>query len=542
VILKLLAVGGALAWIGSVPCLAIAQTTAQATVAPLAPLPTAQTVCWAAARDIAALSPRARLADLALRGNGARIVMADASGCALYPAQLVGAAADIGNVAINVSIQPITVRGSFLGGLADSHDNGPVWTGRGFNGFARTGVSADIGVLHFLAAPQAWYAENREYQTFPSGNTARSTFASPWYNPPFSIDLPSRFGTTALRQIEPGESSAWAALGPIDVGASTSTQQWGPGERGNLILGPDAPGIPRAFVRTSRPVRTPVGNFSMTAFTGTLTSSRYFTLDSANQLRTMNAINVAWSPSDSSSFTAGVAYASMQRGARFGATPSQPLRGPSDGMGEVYMQFRDPATGVRAWAEIGRAGGLPNLRRFFTVPYQGIAYIVGADRAVVRGRNVLLVSLEAADLEQPTDVRGTTSQDFYTSSDIPQGWTQRGQVLGYATGPGSQAQWLSTDWITPKWSIGLFGERVRWNEDAFLRQYLPYPNRHDVTIRGGVRGGIVVFDTELALEASVGHRLGYLFQNADYIPGYRTVDVSVPQLKFSLTPAAHGRP
>jgi hypothetical protein len=543
-ILKLFAVVGALgslASVGMIPRAAIAQSTLQ-TSAQTSPPPNAHTVCWAAARDIAALSPRARLADISLRGNGARIVMADAAGCALYPWQLIGALADNQSVSVNVSIQPITVRGSFIGGLADARDNGPVWTGRGFNAFTRTGVSADVGILHLLAAPQVWYAENREYQTFASGNATRSAFASPWYDPPFSIDLPSRFGTTAVKQIDPGESAAWVELGPVDLGASTSTQQWGPGERGNLILGPDAPGIPRVFVRTSRPLRTLAGNFSLTAFTGNLTDSRFFSLDSANELRTLNAINVAWSPSDSSSFTLGAAYASMRRGARFGATPAQPLRGPSDAIGEMYLQFRDPATGVRAWAELGRAEGLPNLRRLFTVPYQGLVYVVGADRAVIRGRNVVLVSLEAANLEQPADVRGSATQDFYTSSDIPQGWTQRGQMLGYPTGPGSQTQWLSTDWITPTWSIGVFGERVRWNEDAFLRQYLPYPNRHDVTMRGGVRGGIVVFDTELALEASIGHRLNYLFQNATYIPGYRTVDVSVPQLKFSLTPAAHGRP
>ena len=151
---KLFAVAGAFGSIGFIPCIAVAQNVAQTAVVTL---PTAQTVCWAAARDIAALSPRGRLADISLGGNGARIVMADAAACALYPAQLVGATADIGNVSFNVSIQPLTARSEFLGGIADPRDNGPVWTGRGFNGFARTGVSADIGVVHILLAPQAWY-------------------------------------------------------------------------------------------------------------------------------------------------------------------------------------------------------------------------------------------------------------------------------------------------------------------------------------------------------------------------------------------------
>jgi len=87
----------------------------------------------------------------------------------------------------------------------------------------------------------------------------------------------------------------------------------------------------------------------------------------------------------------------------------------------------------------------------------------------------------------------------------------------------------------------MFGDRVRWNEDALFRQYLAYPNRHDVTIRGGVRGGIVMYGTEIAAEASIGHRLNYLFQNAAFIPGYRTVDLAVPALRLSITPATGRR-
>ena len=65
---------------------------------------------------------------------------------------------------------------------------------------------------------------------------------------------------------------------------------------------------------------------------------------------------------------------------------------------------------------------------------------------------------------------------------------------------------------------------------------LPYPNRHDVTIRGGLRGGLVLYGNEIAVEASIGHRLNYLFQNTTFIPGYRTVDLAVPALRFAITP------
>ena len=41
---------------------------------------------------------------------------------------------------------------------------------------------------------------------------------------------------------------------------------------------------------------------------------------------------------------------------------------------------------------------------------------------------------------------------------------------------------------------------------------------------------------EIAIEASIGHRINYLFQNTEFIPGYRTVDLAVPALRFAITP------
>jgi hypothetical protein len=184
---------------------------------------------------------------------------------------------------------------------------------------------------------------------------------------------------------------------------------------------------------------------------------------------------------------------------------------------------------------------LPTDRQFFALPYQGIVYLVGAERALQNRSGTLLVSFEVANLDQPTDIRGGARQDFYTSSSIPQGWSQRGQLLGYSTGPGSDAQWVALDWISRRWSFGLFGDRVRWNEDALIRQYLPQPSRHDVTIRGGARAGLVVLGTEIAVEGNIGHRINYLFQNGRFIPGYRTVDLSVPALRFAITPAINVR-
>ena len=140
------------------------------------------------------------------------------------------------------------------------------------------------------------------------------------------------------------------------------------------------------------------------------------------------------------------------------------------------------------------------------------------------------------NLEQGISVAERPGHDFYTGIATPQGWTQRGQLLGAGTGPGGQSQWVAIDRLTSRWSIGMYGERVRWNNDALYREYLAYPNRHDVSLRAGIRAGARGLGYDALLDVSWGRRINYLFQNATYLPGYRTVDVRIPQLRFSLSP------
>ena len=498
----------------------------------------AQTPCRAVVRDLVSPTPAARLGALgnADAWTATGDVMADGAACT-------GDSSSRSFRHAHVAMVAPVVRLAYAGHLPDARNDGPMWTGRGLNGFVRAGATFDWGYLHATAAPELGWSQNRIFDFFPARNSARSPFASPWYDPPYSADLPSRFGAAPVLQVLPGQTAAWLTVRGLDVGASASAQAWGPGVRGHLLLGSDAPGIPRIFARTTHPVATRAGSFSGTVFMGVLTESPYFDGNASNNLRTITAWTMGWSPGTSGTTVLGLSHLGMRAGSpwRSKANGSAP-HGPTDQMNGFYARVRSPGDGFRAWVEIGRAGALPTARRFFTVPYQGIAYLVGVERAVKTNAGTLLLTGEAANLEQPTDVRGTAPQDFYTSSDIAQGWTQRGRVLGDPIGPGGQSQWAAADWVARRWSAGVFFERVRWNEDAFLRTYLPFPNRHDVTIRAGARAGVVYAGQEFSLQVSTGRRLDYQFQNGSYIPGYHTVDIPLPEFRFSITPMVHSHP
>lgn len=494
----------------------------------------AQVPCTAGVRGLGNFDATRALQTMQARGGELEDVIADAAECGHQPDKVlrIRMPSRFGELTVLTPLLQV----DYVGGVPDQRSTHGVWEGLGINTFLRAGLGMNYGRLHALLAPEFSYSQNRAFTFLPNTDGVRNAFNSNWYAAPYSIDLPSRYGARPISQVTLGQSAVWATLDGADVGLSTSSQGWGPGIRGHLLLGPGAPGIPRIFGRTNRPILSPIGIWSGTAFFGMLTESPFFDDNSRNNVRTLAAVTVAWSPDSTSGTVIGFAHGSMLTGALFGWGGRQigPL---DDQMNSLFVRVDAPEDGLRAWAELARSGTLPSLRHFLTIPYQGISYLFGVQRAIQLPRGTILLSGEMANLEQPTGIRGEWRQDFYTSSLIPQGWTQRGQIMGDGIGPGGQSQWVAVDWAAPAFSAGIFGERVRWNEDAFLRQYLPYLNRHDVALRWGLRGSGEIAGQRVHIEFSAGKRLNYLFQNGAFIPGLNSVDVTLTRLRVWITPS-----
>lgn len=432
-------------------------------------------------------------------------------------------------------------------GIPDSRGDGSLWAGRGISSLIRLGATIDWGRVHVAVAPELWHAVNRPYDLLPGRDSARSTFSSPFFTGRNSLDIPSRMGRARVTVLTPGQSAAWANLGPLDVGVSSSNLWWGPGARDGLMFGPGAAGIPRFFVRTPRPVATPLGRVSIDGFFGILTESRWFDGDTSNDHRSLSAAALSWSPRSSDHFTVGIARA-VQRVARLDGSvlrrASDALRAApeleADRLTMFFVRLVVPDAGMRAWAEVATPRPMGRLRDFLTVPGDNLAYQLGVEQLIRHGASRWLLHAEAMTVEPGLMVRDRPSAFFYAGSGTPHGWTQRGQMLGAGTGPGSNAQWLSVDRSTNRWSAGVYGERVRWNNESLMPLYLATIFRHDVTMRMGTRASVrttlMGYRNDIALDVSWGKRLNYLFQNTTWIEAFRTVDVSIPQVRLTVSP------
>ena len=400
-----------------------------------------------------------------------------------------------------------------------SMNDGAMWAGSGLNLSLRAGLHAEVGRVSLTLAPELLASENSGYEMPPPEVSlplpaGRSPFSSPWHIRPYSIDLPIRFGDAPLRTSDLGQSALAVDAGSVTLGVSSENEWWGPGIRNAIVLSNNAAGIPRLFLRTTRPLETSFGKMEIRWFAGGLTESQFFDRDPTNNLRSIAGIGVAWTTVWKPNLTVGFArtvYAPVHSWDRiplrlFDVFRTWGLSGssaPSDstqipGRDQVYSIFARwvfPQDGVEVYFEWARTTFPRSPRDFVLAPDHSRGYTVGLQwgKSVRGGRAAVRLAGEATDLEKSLTYKDRPVATFYTSRRVIQGYTQRGQVIGAAIGPGSSSQWLSADYFAPKWRVAAFAGRIRWDDDA-LYFFPPLDDNkwcaHDVSLYAGISGAV----------------------------------------------------
>jgi hypothetical protein len=196
--------------------------------------------------------------------------------------------------------------------------------------------------------------------------------------------------------------------------------------------------------------------------------------------------------------------------------------------------------GAEVYGEFARVELPRSLRDFLLAPLNTGGYTFGLARAWrAPAAGALRASLEVTNLEQVRTFSDRPGPpDFYTGRAAPAGFTNRGQPLGAAIGPGSQSQWGALDYYAPTWQVGLFAQRIRHQNDALYRVFVPNAFRHDVSLAGGLRAGVRKRGLDARATLAATERLNYLFQGGSFnFLGIGTVDVRNVSLAVSLSPA-----
>lgn len=450
------------------------------------------------------------------------------------------------------------VRLTWNSALPYSLNDGPLWAGRGASLSINAGVALAHpyrgAVIRTVLAPTLLYSQNRPFQISPANAAGRSSYSNPFHGDDSgaSMDLPHRFGDRALLTLDPGGSGVSIEWPRVAVGASTANEWWGPAIRNALVMSNNAPGIPRYFVKTPRPVDTWLGKVDARLISGTLTQSLFFS-ETASENRTLSGVLIQLQPRFDSTLTFGfarVVYApigpeaspftltlarsfdALFRWENLGGVGFQR----SDQIGSVFARWIFPEAGFEVYGEWARMDLPRNATELLVAAHHTGAWTFGFQwTQEKRPHQFLRLQSELNYLEQSRVFPDRPSPDFYSGMASPQGYTQRGQVIGAAIGPGASHQWIALDWLAPRWQGGAFVGRTRWDNDAMYRRVATFWD-HDVSILTGVRGGWRSPATDFTAELTLARRYNYLFQNGIARPQGRTVDVNNLTLALVATP------
>jgi hypothetical protein len=442
-------------------------------------------------------------------------------------------------------------------GLPFSLNDGPLWAGRGWSRSITPAVIARTGWATLILAPSFVSSDNERFQVIPYpqvGRSPRSVWANPFHPLPESIDLPLRFGDQRVHSASFGQSSLTVNARGVAVGIASENLWWGPGIRNAITLSNNAPGFPHLFLQTRQPLHTRAGTFDAQWVVGQLSDSHFFDSTSTGTRRTLSGLAATWTTPFDSTLTLGIARIVMssttpRHGFPFAAfdvlhsvghlntDTLAPVPSPArDQITSLFGRWLYPAAGFEAYAEWARFEEPLSLHDFLEFPGHSEGYTLGFQwaRPVSHGRTFRLQS-EASYLEPDPSLRLRPVAVTYTSRGVPQGFTEQGQMLGAAIGPGASSQWLAADVLDAQWRLGPYLGRIRWDNGTFEEPIVPLFKRPDVSLFAGLRGGVTWRGVDLLVDFTHAARFNYLFQTY-IVPGTnRTQGVDLINNTLSVT-------
>ncbi len=170
--------------------------------------------------------------------------------------------------------------------------------------------------------------------------------------------------------------------------------------------------------------------------------------------------------------------------------------------------------GFAAYLEWARNDFSGSLRDFLLEPDHSSGYTIGFEKTLRGGDAVYRLRGEATHLGRLLPVEVRASPTYYVHSLVVQGYTHRGQLMGAWIGPGSNSEYLGVDRFDRHGRLGIFLERVRFDDDAYFRLFGSQLGRtgHDVELTAGFSALRFVHDFDVGAALVLSRRLNRNFE------------------------------
>ncbi|WP_422359126.1 capsule assembly Wzi family protein [Reichenbachiella sp.] len=383
------------------------------------------------------------------------------------------------------------------------YNDGPVWQGKGHNAFITGGLYGNYGILHFTFAPVFTYAENRDFH-IPESELAltKSEFSFPFEGP---IDWIVRYGDDPFYNFHLGQSEVRVIYRNFTAALSTANFSVGPARYNPIIVSKNAAGFPHIDIGTNRPAKTKIGEFEYRMTWGAFEESDYFDNNPDNDRRYFTGFTFGYRPSFMKGLNVGInryMYTKWAEGdlnfkdffaAFIHNTASTPgtKNDEYDQMVSVTIDWRFPSVGFEAYIEYARNDFPTSFFEFMEQPDRSRARTIGMIKDIELKNGDLLQFIYESTVLGANQVQLVTpggNPNYYVHTEVPNGYTNNGQVIGAGIGTGSQADIFKIHWYKPSGRYGFHFSRVRLDDDYFVNEYAgvglfePYPTDYEINV------------------------------------------------------------
>ena len=400
--------------------------------------------------------------------------------------------------------------------LPISFNDGNMYPARGWQERYSYGVNLKLLIFDINYQPEKITVQNLTQEYYP-GNRDDGNFIFKYFGMVANnIDNFRQFGFDRIVETTLGQSRAGVKTKYLAAGISNENIWWGPGKRNSLVFTNNAAGFKHYYLKTVEPIKTYIGNFELAGVVGKLDTTKYTEIDQELlnicrpckvfknlDEREIDGITINFQPKLIPNFYIGYAYSrQFYRHATnaLGDTInffSKDL--PKQEIGSMFFRFAMPDDHAEFYGEVGMPDETPWPWKFFKSNVK-TGYVFGATKLVPLNflNSYLYFNVEFTQL-QTMDPRkifyqglaylGGRPDGWYQSTIIKQGYSNNGQLMGSSIGPGSNNQSISLSWNKGYNKIGLFIERVAYNNDFYAVAYItPYNGTYNYSTQKYVYG------------------------------------------------------
>ena len=314
-----------------------------------------------------------------------------------------------------------------------------------------------------------------------------------------------------------GQSSVRVSKAGFSLGLSTENMFWGPGLHNSLLMSNNAPGFTHLTFNSTKPIKTPIGNFEFQLIGGKLVEDTSVLLENKNLATTyynplsytgdgysgpndleknwryLSAVTLSYNPKwvkglFLSITRVGYAYKmnidsnglnspflEKYLPVLFGVLrQNYPYGTPTGGKGIAYKQMASlaarmvfPASHTEIYTEYGYGDNFLNLRDWNVDAPHATAYIIGIRKLKkLKGeKNWLDISVEMTKMSEPVNYLLRTAGDWYGYEG---GYTHQSRLIGAGVGRGNNCYTAKVQWLAGFSKLGMIVQGIHHGPTALV--------------------------------------------------------------------------